>query len=309
LQVRVLPGAPKMPTEPTPKLASGAGVGAILLAAAAFSWGFVFVKAAGLPAATIAFWRLVIGAAALVVASLVLRAPRPQTYGAVIGAGLCFGVHQLLYTAATQLTSIAIVTLMGAIQPLLVALVSRRLLGERVPPLLLVWSLAAIAGIAIVVWANLGDPSRSALGDLLAVINLLAFTAFFLFVKRARTEGVHTLTLTTWMLAIALLIVAPALLFAEPRVPITGHQWLLIAALALLPGNGHLLVNWALRRVSAALASLTLAGVPLLAAIWAHLVFGEPYGIEHVAGMLLVAAAVEGGRRAERVSAAERLGS
>jgi drug/metabolite transporter (DMT)-like permease len=290
-----------MTTEPPPKLASGAGVGAVVLAAAAFSWGFVFVKAAGLPTATIAFWRLLIGAAALVVASLVLRAPRPPLYGAVIGAGLCFGVHQLLYTAATQLTSIAVVTLMGAIQPLLVSLVSRRLIGERVPPALLAWSIVAITGVAIVVWANLGDPSRSLLGDVLSVINLLAFTAFFLFAKRARTEGVHTLTLTTWMLLIALVVVAPALLFAGPRAPVTGHQWLLLAALALLPGNGHLLVNWAHRHVSAALASIILAGVPLLAGIWAHLIFGEPYGLRHLAGMLLVAAAVEGGRRAERL--------
>jgi drug/metabolite transporter (DMT)-like permease len=290
-----------MPTEPPQKLGSGAGIGAIVLAAAAFSWGFVFVKAAGLPMPAIAFWRLLIGALALLIASIVLRAPRPRLYGAVIGAGLCFGVHQLLYTAATLMTSIAIVTLMGAIQPLLIALVSRRLVGERVPARLLVWALVSIAGVAIVVWANLGDPSRSALGDLLAVINVFAFAAFFLFAKRARTEGVHTLTLTTWMLLIALVVVAPALLFAEPRAPVTGRQWLLIAALALLPGNGHLLVNWAHRRVSAALASIILAGVPLLAGIWAHLIFGEPYGIRHLAGMLLVAAAVEGGRRAERL--------
>lgn len=73
----------------------------------------------------------------------------------------------------------------------------------------------------------------------------------------------------------------------------------MIAGLALLPGNAHLLVNWALRRVSAALASLTLLTVPLLASIWAHVVFGEPYGLRHVIGMLLVAAAVEAGRRAE----------
>ncbi len=310
MQVRVLRGALlillPMHREPHPTLGSGAGVGAVMLAATAFSWGFVFVKATDLPSPTIAFWRLLIGALALLVVSVVLRIPRPPSYGAIIGAGLCFGVHQLLYVAATQKTSIAIVTLMGAAQPLLVSLVSRRLVHERVPLALFGWSVVALSGVAIVVWANLGDPSRSLYGDVLSAINLLTFTAFFLFAKRARIEGVHTLTLTTWMLLIAMLVVAPALLLVAPISPRTAHHWLLIAGLALLPGNGHLLINWAHRRVSAALSSLALAGVPLLAVIWAHLIFDEPLGARHVAGMLLVAAAVEGGRRAELAAARAR---
>jgi drug/metabolite transporter (DMT)-like permease len=160
----------------------------------------------------------------------------------------------------------------------------------------------AISGVGVVVLANVGDKSRSAFGDVLSILNLFAITAGLLFTKRARNDGVHTLTLTTGMLLGALLVVGPALLFTAPRLPESSQHWLLIAVLALLPGNGHLLVNWALQRVSATLASLTLAAVPLLASIWAHLVFAEPYGWRHVAGMLLVAAAVEGGRRAEAQS-------
>jgi drug/metabolite transporter (DMT)-like permease len=60
-----------------------------------------------------------------------------------------------------------------------------------------------------------------------------------------------------------------------------------------------LLLNWAHRRVSAALAALLLSAVPLLASLWAHLSFGEPYGMRHLVGMLIVAPAIEGGRRAE----------
>jgi drug/metabolite transporter (DMT)-like permease len=284
---------------PGKQLGSGSGVAALVLASAVFSWGFVFVKSTALPAPTIAFWRLVIGSSALLVAVLVLRPPRPASLAPVLAASLFFGVHQLLYVAATLNTSIAIVTLMGALQPLLIALVSRRLLGERVPTLLVMSSLAAIAGVGVVVWSNLDDPSRSLIGDLYSVANVLTGSVCFLLLKRARNEGTHTLTLTTSMLVGALVVVGPALFFVTPRLPITGEHWLLIAALALLPGNGHLLVNWALSRVSATLASLTLLAVPLLASIWAHLLFGEPYGLRHVVGMLLVALAVEAGRRAE----------
>jgi drug/metabolite transporter (DMT)-like permease len=280
----------------------GAGIAALGISAVAFSWGFVFVKVLPLAGATIAFWRLVIGGGATLAAAIVLRAPRPKSWGAVIAAGLCFGVHQLLYIAATQRTSIAIVTLAGALQPLVVALSARRLVGERVAPALYLWSLVAFAGLAVVVVANLDHPSRSLSGDLLSLANLFSFTAFFLFSKRARSEGVSTLTLTTGMLLGALVVVAPALAFVASPLPHDAAEWLLIAALALLPGNGHLLVNWAHRRVSATLASLVLLAVPLLAAIWARLWFDEPYGLRHFVGMLLVLAAVEGGRRSELAS-------
>jgi drug/metabolite transporter (DMT)-like permease len=278
---------------------AGSGVAALAVAVTAFSWGFIIVKGLGLPPGTIAFWRLLIGAGALVVVAAAMRVPWPASWGPVLGAGVCFGLHQLVYIAATQRTSVAIVTLLGALQPLAVALVSRRTVGERVPGALVGWAAVGVAGVAVVVIANLDDASRSLDGDLLAVLNVFLYTGFFLFSKRARGEGAPVVTLTAGALGVALLVVAPALLWVEPVRPEAGWQWGLLALLALLPGNGHLLVNWAHVRVSATLASLVLAAVPLLSSVWAHLLFGEPYGPWHVLGMVLAGAAIEGGRRVE----------
>jgi len=287
------------PAEQPMARSSFSGLGALMLASVVFSWGFVIVKHLELPPATLAFYRLGIGGLVLVVAARLLGASRPARLRTVLAAGLFFGLHQLLYISATQQTSIAIVTLIGALQPLVVALVSHRVVGERPPPSLPFFALLAAAGVGLVVWANRSDPSRSLLGDILALVNVAAFTAYFLMSKRARAEGTQTLTLTAASVCVAMLVVAPALWFMDEIVPSRGAQWALLALLALGPGNGHLLVNWAHSRVSAALASLVLTAVPLLASIWAHLVFGEPYGWPHLVGILLVGAAVEGGRRAE----------
>lgn len=276
----------------------GRGVAAVSLAAIGFSFGFILVKLVGLPGPILAGARLLIGGGVVVLAALVLRRPRPVRLAPVLVAGFCFGLHQLLYVAATQLTSIAIVTLLGALMPMGVALVSRRAVGEPVPPSYALWSAMALAGVALVVFANASDASHSVLGDLLAVVNILTFLGYLLASKRARQEGTDTLTLTGGTLLTALLVVLPGLFFVEPTAP-APWQWGYIALLALGPGNGHLLVNWAHARTSAALTSLVLSGVPLLASLWAHLVFDEPYGWPHVAGALLVAGAVEGGRRAE----------
>jgi drug/metabolite transporter (DMT)-like permease len=278
---------------------TAAGVAAVVGAATVFSWGFVIAKVLGLPAPVIATFRLLIGATFLTVVAAVMRAPWPTRWVAVVAAGLAFGIHQLLYITASQRTSIAIVAIIGAMKPLVVTLVARRALGERVPKVFRLWAMVALLGVALVVAANYRDQSRTLFGDLLAVVNLFAVTGYILFSKRARMEGAHTVTFTACMFGVALLVVAPGLLFVDAPLPAAAWQWGLIALLALGPGNGHLLINWAHRSVSAVLLTLVLSLVPLLASIWAHLVFDEPYGWMHAAGMLAVVIAIEGGRRAE----------
>jgi drug/metabolite transporter (DMT)-like permease len=278
----------------------GAGIAAIVLALVSFSFGFVIVKALDLEAGPIALWRLAIGAGFLVVVAAVLRVPWPRRLLMPGLAGVAFGVHQLLYIEATQRTSIAIVTLVGAMQPLVVAMASRRTVGERVPPALLACSALAVAGVGIVVWASIGQAERTLLGDVLSIANLFAFTAYFLLTKRARQQGAPTLTLTASLLLVALVVVAPVALLGGGRLALAPVELGLIALLALGPGNGHLLVNWAHERVSAALASLILAAVPVLAALWAYLILGEAFGPRHMVGMAVVVAASEAGRRVER---------
>lgn len=278
----------------------GAGIAAVVLAVVSFSFGFVIVKALPLEAAPIAMWRLGIGGIALASAAAVLRVPYPRSWLLPALAGVAFGMHQLLYIEATQRTSIAIVTLVGAMQPLVVAMVSRRTVGERVPPALLACSVLAVAGVGVVVWASVGQAERSPLGDLLAVANLFAFTGYFLCAKRSRQQGAPTLTLTAALLLVALVVVTPVALLGGGRLGLAPVELGLIAVLALVPGNGHLLVNWAHERVSAALASLLLAAVPVLATLWAFLVLGEPFGPRHLLGMALVVVASDAGRRVER---------
>jgi drug/metabolite transporter (DMT)-like permease len=281
------------------KLERAMGVGAVVAASTVFSCGFPIVKVLGLPAPTISAIRLIIGVVFLLAVARIARAPWPARWGVSVAAGLFFGFHQLLYIVATQTTSIAIVTLIGALKPLLVTLVSRRAVGEAVPKSFRLWALLALVGVAVVVQASHDDASRSLTGDLLAIVNVLVFTTYFLLAKRARQEGAHTVTFTATTQLVALAVVLPAFFFVGSELPAAGWQWGLIALLALVPGNGHLLVNWAHTRVSAALSVIALSAVPLLASLWAHLIFGEPFGAAHVVGMLIVAVAIEGGRRAE----------
>lgn len=277
----------------------GSGIAAVVLAVTAFSWGFVIIKHIGLPPPVLAFWRLVLGAVVLTSAAYALRVPWPATKKWVVLAGVAFGAHQLIFIAAVKLTSIAIVTTLGAAQPLLVSLISRRTVGEVARPAIIVCSVMAIGGVAVVMYANAGDASRSWEGDILAVINLGVWTTYFMLAKKARVDGAPTLTFTAGFISVAAVVVGPAMLiWTGAEVPV-GVTWAWLALLVLGPGNGHLLLNWAHARITAALASLILALIPLLAGLWAYLVLGEPLTYVHGIGMALVVIAIEIGRRNE----------
>lgn len=275
------------------------GMLAVALAALVFSWGFIIVKALPLPPSAVAFYRLTIAAATLSSVAVAARVPWPSSWPSVLGAGVFFGLHQLLYIAATQATSVAIVTLIGATQPLLVALLVARVTTERVGRGTVSFAALSVMGVASVVVANFHDESRTAWGDLLAVFNILAFTGFFLLSKRARVQGAHTLTLTASVLWVAWLVVLPVFLLEGPAGPVGRSSIGLLVLLALGPGNGHLLLNWAHRHTSAAVASLVLTAVPILASLWAHLLFDEPLGLVHLFGATCVAVSVEGARRSQ----------
>lgn len=284
---------------PSARPKSGAGLAAVISAVTAFSWGFILVKSIALPLAAIAFWRVLFGAVILSAAALALRVPWTPRWRLVLGAGIAFGAHQLIFIGAVKLTSIAIVTTLGATMPFWVMLLSQRTLGERVQPALFLCALLAVSGIAMVVYASAGEASRHWKGDLLAAVNVAAFTAYFLFMKRARESGAHTLSATAGSQLAALLVVTPALLlWTGPELP--GQRDLgLLAILVLGPANGHLLLNWAHPRVSAALGSLVLSSVPVLSSVWAFLVLDEAFTWQHALGMALVIAAIEAGRRVE----------
>jgi len=288
----------------TDRSGRGAGLAAVVSAVTAFSWGFILVKAISLSMPALAFWRVFLGAVILSAAALLLRVRWTERWGLVFGAGIAFGAHQLIFIGAVKLTSIAIVTTLGATMPLWVMLLSRRAVGERVPPALFLCALLALAGIAVVVYASAGDASRHWQGDVLSAVNVAAFTAYYLFTKRARDAGAPTLTITAGSQLVALLVVFPAMLFwTGPELP-GQHDFVLLAILVLGPANGHLLLNWAHPRVSAALGSLVLSAVPALSSVWAFLVLHEAFTWQHALGIGLVIAAIEAGRRAEGAPAA-----
>jgi len=220
------------------------------------------------------------------------RLDRRWLYGSLVGGGL-FALHQVLFFSALKQTTVANVALIGALQPALVLLVSGRWLGERVAPRAIGWSTVALAGTVLVVAGAAGVPGWSPRGDLLAVGNLVSFTAYFLASKRIRRRAAATDYLIGMTTVAGLIMLAICLATGQQLGSPQGWQWAVLLTLALLPGTlGHFLLNWAHAHTSAFVVSILLLGVPVVACAGAALWLDEYLNAPQLVGAAIVLVAV-----------------
>ena len=207
--------------------------------------------------------------------------------------GLAFGADIVLFYSALKHTTVANATVVGALQPLLVFLVADRMFGEVVSRRLVRWSIAAIVGVAVVVYGSAGVPVWSVGGDLLALAALVAWTGYFVASKQVR-DALQPLEYLAGMLLVATAAVAPLALLAGGRLdPGGAGAWAWIVLLAVGSGGvGHLLLNWAHGHVELAVMSLLTLAVPVVAVVSAAVFLDEPVGWVQAVGMVIVLVAL-----------------
>ena len=268
-------------------------VGAI----AVFAWGFgpLLVRGIDASAATIVFWRLWLATPVMVGAAYLsggrVSLPLLKT---VFVPGVLFGTSMIVGFTSFQTTSIANATLIGALQPALMLFIGPLLFGDRTGSRQVLLAVIALAGIGTVVLGAKQSSGASLHGDLLALINLGLWTAYFVRVKQVRNKGVHAGALIAGVFCVAAVVVSPwVLLTSHDLGAIHGSDWLLIGLMVLVSGLvGHGLMTWAQRHLDITLASLLTLGSPVISAVGAWIVFGQHLSSVQIAGSLVVLAAL-----------------
>jgi drug/metabolite transporter (DMT)-like permease len=271
-----------------------AGLAAVIVGTVAWGSTGIFVKEIRLAALPLTFYRLWLGVVLLGVLLLVRR--RPLSLAVMlrsVPAGLFLAADIALFFSALKLTSVAVATVIGALQPALVLMVAGRLFGERIGRRVVIWTVVSIGGIAAVA-VGPGVPRGEHLtGDALAVASLLAFTGYWLVSKRAISMSADSDRYTFSVMLVAAVAMTPvALLCGEPLAPVRPADWFWIALLAIVPGTGHLLFNYAHRFVDVSVSSVVSAGNPIIASLLALLVLGEPLDAVQVAGGIVAVLAI-----------------
>lgn len=262
-----------------------------------WAWGGIAIKQASATGVVTAFYRLWMAIPLLWAILVLVPAGHRRVDGrwlrASLAGGTLFALHQMLYFTSLKHTSVANVTIIGALQPALVLIVAGPLFGERATAHTLGWAAVAVAGTVLVVLGSPHGPGWSPAGDVLAVLNLFAFTGYFLLSKHVRAA------IGTWEYVAGMTTVAGVLMFlvclgtgqafGSPR----GSDWLLFAALAVFPGTlGHVLMVWAHAHVAAFVSSMLLLAVPVAATLLAVVALGEPLMPLQIAGGTIAMAAI-----------------
>ena len=278
------------------------------------TWGCsnVVIKLVSTTGLVVCFYRLWFAIPLLWMLPLAVPSLRQRLHAgwrsAALAGGSLFALHQVLFFNSLKLTSVANVAIIGALQPVLVLLVARRLFAEHVTRGALWWSLVAVCGAVLVVLGSAGTPSWSFFGDILAVANLFAFTAYFLATKqlRQRVGSVEYVLGITTVAGLLILVVAVATgqQLSSPR----ASDWPLLLFLAIFPGTlGHFLTSWAMPRLPAFLISVFLLAVPVISTLGAAFFLHERLTPMHVIGGSMVLLAIGIIVRASPPATAEEL--
>lgn len=266
-----------------------------------YSTGPVFVQASSVSGAVFSFWRLWMG---VVVFGLAVLAQRlragtlhvdPGAWRWPLLAGVAFGSHQLALFTAVKLTTVADVTLIGTLSPVVTGLLAMPVFAERPGRRFRLWALVAMVGSAVVVAGGATGPSGDLLGMGLALGNVVLFAMFFLISKASR-DHLGTLPFLGGTLAVAAVLVSGYVAVVGESVASAGSTDLLFTAIvAAGPGFvGHVVMTWPLQWVPANVPPVMRLGLPVLAGTWAYVFLGETVGPSHLVGGAIVMAGVAG---------------
>jgi probable blue pigment (indigoidine) exporter len=220
----------------------------------------------------------------------------------ILGA-LNFSVFwALLFVAAYRLPGGVAATL-GAIQPLVVILLARTLLGSPIRSLSVVAALSGLAGVALLVLTPKAalDPVGIAAG-----LASAASMALGTVLSRRWQPPVSALTFTSWQLTAGGILLLPVALLAEPALPpLTALNVTGLAYLGLI-GAALTYVLWfrGVAKLEPAVVSSLGFLSPISAVLLGWGILGQSLSAAQLTGMAIVVASVWLSQRAQRLPAA-----
>ena len=247
---------------------------------------------------TVAMLRALPAGVLLLVATRQL--PQGIWWGRIFALGaLNFSIFWwMLFVSAYRLPG-GVAATVGAIQPLLVILLARLLLGSAVRPLSILAAIAGMAGVALLVLTPRAalDPVGIAAG-LAGAVSMAAGTVL----SRRWQPPVSPLIFTAWQLSAGGLLLLPAALWLEPSLPELSRANLLGFAYLGLIGAAVTYILWfrGIARLEPSVVSALGFLSPMTAVSVGWSVLGQSLSPAQIAGMVIVLGSVWISQRAFR---------
>lgn len=183
--------------------------------------------------------------------------------------------------------------LIAALQPLVVAALSTRLLGERFGTGRTVSLLCGFAGVVLVVAGDLGGGTVSWFVYLLPLVGMLALSAGTVLERRMNTTEPLAAAMCVQACVAAVLFTTWSLLAGDVAPPVTVSFWAAVAWVVVLSTFGaYGTYMFVLRRSGATRVSTLLYLTPATTMVWALAMFGDAVTLLAVIGVAITLASV-----------------
>ena len=249
------------------------------------------------PAVAIAAWRLVLASAVLAPFAWRQRhelrglSRRDALLMGVVG--LALAAHFVAWIAGIQRTTVANAMLFFAINPLFTAIAGRWFFGERIGRRLLLSIILGVFGVTVMVAGDLALSREHLVGDGLALLSAVLFSAYFVLGRHLRRGVSNTLYIGVvyGIAAVPCMLALP--LLGLPVLDYSPVSWLCFVLMAAVPTLlGHGAMNHALRHINVAKVSTATLVEPLLGGLVALWIWSEPLSTTTGFGYALIAASV-----------------
>ncbi len=278
----------------------------LLVGGCAIAFAPIFVRLADTGPVASAFWRCGLAVPLLwgwVLAKRGQNTFPPEKYSdpflPLVLAGLFFAADLGVWHFSILYTSVANSTVLANLAPIFVTLAGWLIWHRTVTRTFLLGMAVAILGMFVLVGPNFALGGKPLLGDALGALTAVFYAGYFLAIKVTRDAGGSTARLMAWSTTITAIVLLPiALLAPQPFWPASAAGWWVLLGLALVTqilGQG--LIAYAFAHLPASLSSVSLLIQPVMAALFAWIIFGEAIGFAQYLGGAIVLAGIWLARR------------
>ena len=239
------------------------------------------------PAVTISFWRMGLGALILWSIGLVKKQVplRSENLKRTIIAGIFLGIHFALFFGSIKLTTIANATFLGTLAPLITFIIEKYILKRSHAAGLILGLVLAVCGAVIIVGHRFDFSSDYTIGNLLAIACSIFLGMAFIISENVRKEvGTISYSRTLFSTASVTLFII-AFLMGTALTGFSSYEFGGLLLLGIIPTIlGHGSMYYAIRYVSPTVVASTPMGEPILASIMAWFLFQEAVGVATLIG-------------------------
>ncbi len=283
-------------------------ISGVLLAVSFLATGGIFVKLSALDPIATGAWRVGL---AIPLAYLWMVSERHSTHrsapplparanGVLWLAGIFLGLDLALWNISFSYTTVANANLLANLVPFIVVPTAWLLYGEKVRSTFLYGLLVAVSGVVLLLANKITASEQALIGDALAVATALFYGLYLLTVSRLRRTCSAAQIMYHSSFGSLLVLVPLALLLERQIVP---TQWAALlplfglAALSHVGGQG--LLAQCLKYLPTGFSSVLVLTQPLIAALYAWVLFGEQLGALEMGGIGICLAGIYIAKRSQ----------